>query len=244
MPVCSNGHFVCLTCRDRIRQEARLADGVEREPKCPSCMVDLGNATSLLASRLVERLKHECEQDGCEEKIPFAQLERHQLVCLFRKVLCPGSNCKLQIPFNKMEEHANSCGKIGIVLNMDNNILDQYLATNKKDSGDFLTWPTVSFEAHGKLFFVNTKRTKKHIYMFETILLGSEEECKGYLASISILDKDSNIFTANISHPRPISMEKWGDMGLNLAEKSLARIWTPTEDERYNYKIETSIKKV
>ena len=176
VPVCSNGHFVCHTCRDRIRQEARLA---EREPKCPSCMVDLGNATSLLASRLVERLKHECEQDGCEEKIPFAQLERHQLVCLFRKVLCPGSNCKLQIPFNKMEEHANSCGKIGIVL-MDNT-WHQYLATNKKDSGDFLTWPTVSFEAHGKLFFVNTKRTKKHIYMFETILLGSEEECKGYI---------------------------------------------------------------
>ena len=79
--------------------------------------------------------------------------------------------------------------------------------------------------------------------MFETIMLGSDEECKGYLASISLLDKDSNIFTANICHPRPISMEKWGDMGLNLAEKSLARIWTPTEDERYRYKIELSIKK-
>ena len=212
-------------------------------------MVDLGNATSLLASRLVERLKHECEQDGCEEKIPFAELEKHQLVCLFRKVLCPGSTCKLQIQFNKMEEHANSCGKIEILkntrnININSITRNQYLATNKKDNGDFLTWPTYSFKAHGKQFFLKSKRTKKLIYMFETIMLGSDEECKGYLASISILDKDLKVFTTNICHPRPISMEKWGDMGLNLAEKSLARIWTPTEDERYRYKIELSIKKV
>ena len=53
VPVCPNGHFVCRTCRDRLRQEAG-ADPV----KCPSCTVDLGNATSLLASRLVEGVKH------------------------------------------------------------------------------------------------------------------------------------------------------------------------------------------
>ena len=33
VPVCSNGHFVCRTCRDRIREDAG-----EQEPKCPSCM--------------------------------------------------------------------------------------------------------------------------------------------------------------------------------------------------------------
>ena len=106
VPVCSNGHFVCRTCRDRIRQEA-LA-----EPKCPSCMVDLGNATSLLAYRLVEKLRHECEQDGCKEMVPFPQLEKHKLVCPFRNVLCPGNYCRLEIPINKFEEHAKSCAKL------------------------------------------------------------------------------------------------------------------------------------
>ena len=75
-------------------------------------------------------------------------------------------------------------------------------------------------------------------------MLGSDEESMDFLSSITILDKDSKTFATYTSHPRPISMEKWGDMGLNLSEKSLARIWTSTEDERYAYKIELSIKKV
>ena len=58
IPVCSNGHIVCHPCKDRIRQDTLLA-------KCPSCMVDLGNATSLIALRLVEKVRHECENDGC-----------------------------------------------------------------------------------------------------------------------------------------------------------------------------------
>merc|ERR1719342_134979 len=35
VPVCSNGHFLCHPCRDRIRQDT----GVDRVPKCPSCTV-------------------------------------------------------------------------------------------------------------------------------------------------------------------------------------------------------------
>ena len=106
--MCCNGHFVCSTCRDRITQEA-VVNGVG-EPKCPSCMVNLGTATSLLASRLIQNVKHECQHDGCEEMIPFADLKKHQLVCLFRKVLCPGSgDCELKISYNKVDEHARIC---------------------------------------------------------------------------------------------------------------------------------------
>ena len=79
--------------------------------------------------------------------------------------------------------------------------------------------------------------------MFETIMLGTEEECKNFLSSVTVLDQDSKTFTTNTCHPRPISMEKWGDMGLTLSEKVLARIWT-SNDERYEYVYELSIKKV
>ena len=72
VPVCPNGHFVCRTCRDRLRQDA----GAEAA-KCPSCTVDLGNGTSLLASRLVEKVKHQCEHFGCEEMVDFAEFENH-----------------------------------------------------------------------------------------------------------------------------------------------------------------------
>ena len=104
IPICSNGHIVCHPCKDRIRQDTLLT-------KCPSCMVDLGNATSPIASRLVEKVRHECENDGCEEMFYLSQLESHQKVCLFRKVLCPGRrvSCKLEMPFNKVNEHMKAC---------------------------------------------------------------------------------------------------------------------------------------
>ena len=106
---------------------------------------------------------------------------------------------------------------------------------------EFLTWPTEALLAHGKLFFMKAKRENQTL-MFETIMLGSEEECKDYISSITILDKDSKAFATYTCHPRPISLEAWGDMGLMLPEKALARIWTP-KDEGYAYKIELSIDK-
>ena len=69
LPVCSNGYFLCLSCRVKIGQDTL-------EPKCPSCKVDLGNNTSLLASRLIEKVKHECKEEGCEEMIPFLNLNQ------------------------------------------------------------------------------------------------------------------------------------------------------------------------
>ena len=64
IPVTSNGHIVCHPSKDRIRRDTLLI-------KCPSCMVDLGNDTSLIALRLVEKVRHECENDGCEEMFNF-----------------------------------------------------------------------------------------------------------------------------------------------------------------------------
>ena len=116
------------------------------------------------------------------------------------------------------------------------------MARNKKDSVELLMWSTRTLWAHGKLFFMKTKR-QNQIHTFETIMFGSEDECKGYLSSITILDKDSKPFATYTCHPRPISLEKWGDMGLMVSEKALARIWTPI-DEKFEYQIDLSIKKL
>ena len=176
--------------------------------------------------------------------IPFPQLEKHQLVCLSRKVLCPGSKCKLQIQFNKMKEHANSCPHIFKIVNGDNYTWSQVLPRNKKDTNDKKTWPTKPLMAHGRLFFLKKKRENR-IHTFETIMLGTEEECKDYLSTITIFDKDSKIFTKIFCHPRPISLENWWDMGLMMSEKALAKIWTLGEDGYgYGYEIKLSIDKV
>ena len=226
MPVCSNGHFLCRTCRDRIKLDAA---GVA---KCPSCIVDLGDATSLLASRLVERVKHECEHEGCEEMVAFDHLENHQQSCLFRKVLCPGSGltCKLEMALVKVEEHVKTCPDFWKTIQLNNAVTKQRMEERDNDSGETIFWDSAKISAHGKIFFLRRKRENKN-QIYETVMLGSAKECSGFLVTTKILDKDSKTFTANTSQPRPISQESWGHMGLILPEKALANIWRPDGDQ-------------
>ena len=235
VPVCTNGHIVCCTCKDRIRLDAGL-----EQAKCPSCMVDLGNATSLLASRLVERVKHECEQDGCKEIIPFTQLDKHHQVCLFRKVLCPGSEktCKLEMPFNKVEEHV--CKDTWNKMKSNNSTFENSGIYKMKTYKEL----TQGVFAHERVFFVKARRENGTHY-FEAIMLGSEAECMGYLASISVQKhkEDSKVLTKSTSHPRHISLESQGDMELILSEKALSKIWT-IKEEWFFFDVKLCIEKL
>ena len=241
VPVCTNGHIVCCTCRDRIRLDA----GVE-QAKCPSCMVDLGNATSLLASRLVERVKHECEQDGCKEIIPFTQLEKHQQACSFRKVLCPGNGntCKLEMPFNKVEEHVRVCKDTWKFILSNGSACENALSQKQYCYSWRSRWPTQVVLAHKRMFFVKARR-EKGTYYFEAIMLGSEAECMGYLASITVQKpgKDPKVLTKSTSHPRHISLDSQGDMELILPEKALSKIWIVKED-KFVYDVKLYIEKL
>ena len=53
VPVCPNGHFVCIKCK---------ADS------CPTCRTVMGSGKSLLASTSLENIEHKCKFDHCEEK--------------------------------------------------------------------------------------------------------------------------------------------------------------------------------
>ena len=127
-------------------------------------MVNLGNSTSLLASRLLEKVKHECmaKEEGCEEMISFPDLEKHQTVCLFREVLCPAPdcNCGLRIPFSKLEEHSMIC--TGISKTIHNNNFDMRISMTQtiRGSDKLLAWQSLNISAHGRKFFVRTKREK------------------------------------------------------------------------------------
>ena len=216
-----------------------------------SCMVNLGNNTSLLASRLLEKVKHECEEEDCEEMIPFHDLEKHKKVCLFRDVLCPGQYCKLKIPFSKVEEHSRACAgfdKAILDINGENNDWPLWVMS-EKDQGahrEILKfWPTKILSAHGRTFFVMTKRRDQYRSL-EIVMLGNEEECKDFLASTTVLDKDDplKVFTKHISRPRPISLENWGIMGLMLSEDALWQIPISPETTYFAYKMRFSVEKV
>ena len=250
VPVCSNGHIVCHPCRDRIRQEAG-----EVVAKCPSCMVDLGNATSLLASRLVERVKHECENEGCDEMFNLTQLESHQEVCLFRKVLCPGSDngkndCKLEMPFNKVAEHVKACSSNSFIdiaradLNSCNTTWAQKMTHGHNKSATWKTKPCIAFE---RMFFVKHKKDLSN-HFFETVMLGSKEECVRFIASITVQkpgqeSTSSTHFAKHVSHPRPLDLHPWSDVGLLMTGKTLSQFST-TEREKDCFSITLSIKQL
>ena len=243
VPVCSNGHIVCRPCRDRIRQEAG-----EELAKCPSCMVDLGNAFSLIASRLVEKVRHECENDGCEELFNLQQLESHKKICLFRKVLCPGNrySCKLEMPFNKVKEHVEDCPDTVNKIH-NNNFKDvRYNSSQRALRDRDLNWPTFIIAAHDNTFYLRHKKEKGN-HMFETIMLGSEEECSSYLASITIWKpgngQGKKIFAKLASQPRPIGLQSWVDVELSLSGKALSKILVPVAEKmafEFNFSIEKS----
>ena len=76
-------------------------------------------------------------------------------------------------------------------------------------------------------------------------MLGSEEECMGYLASITVQKQgeDPKVLTKSTSHPRHISLESQGDMELILSEKALSKIWTAKE-EKFVYDVKLCIEKL
>ena len=74
-------------------------------------------------------------------------------------------------------------------------------------------------------------------------MLGSEEECNEYLATMTILDDDDNTFFKTACRPRPISLKEWGDMGLVVSEKALSSIWRPDGDD-FVFDVEVSVEKV
>ena len=241
VPVCPNGHFICRSCRDLLRQEAGLL-----EAKCPSCTTNLGDATSILASRLVENVKHQCENFGCEEMVALADFEAHLRVCQFRQVLCPGSGavCKLLLPFNQVEQHVANCGNQQFKHQgraLENRDTEIYTVRRGRE-GELLYWRTSIVKAHGKMFFCKMKRDQ-HTYFWEVVMLGDEEESKNYRATLSLLENnDEVIFAMAAFPPRPISQIGWEQMGFYVPEKNLA--WSSVEDDYLKINLRISIDKI
>ena len=53
---------------------------------------------------------------------------------------------------------------------------------------------------------------------------GSEEDCKKTKVQIDIRDSTNQPVFTFTTHPRPLSMDPWGDFGLLVPEASLAKI--------------------
>ena len=86
-------------------------------------------------------------------------------------------------------------------------------------------------------------KTENHSYFVEVTMLGSEEQCKEYLATMTILDEDDNTFFKTTCRPRPISLKKWGGLGLTVPVKELSNIWMP-DGEDFVFSMKVSVEEV
>ena len=104
VPMCPRGHFICSGCKEARAEAGRL--------DCPSCRGPMaGEAKSLLATVVIENVKHECEHKGCKEMVHYKQLGEHKEVCSYRLVRCPATDpalpdlCRGLIAFRDVEQH-------------------------------------------------------------------------------------------------------------------------------------------
>ena len=232
MPVCSNGHFVCIQCKEALKKAAKadvIAAGFRYMPapeaKCPSCTVPLGNATSLLAHRVIENIQHECSNLGCRQLVDFEDFEEHLKVCQHRIVLCPGAEtCNLLLPIGQVEEHISSCPAVASTLTPNHSLQVSGIAANKVKNGKTIMWATQLIKHEGRTFFVRRRRLN-NTFNFEVVVNGDEAEAEGFSASMSLMmgNNSKRTYMHVTSSPRPISKVSWGHRGLSVPESDISK---------------------
>ena len=217
--------------------------------KCPSCTIDLGNGTSLLASKLVEAVKHECEHAGCKEMVAFLEFEQHKGTCSFRLESCNHPGCDQEVALKDFETHKqfclfrpvrcpeSSCEVIRSISQMELHL--QHVDThvnkeNERENGSIWVtrehmpglFRTSTIVAHRKRFFLKINHTGD-LYFAEIVMMGTEVDCEDFIANITVLDKNMKDFASMSSHPRPLDKQAWGTMGLTLSKKDFLKIKLP-----------------
>ena len=125
-------------------------------------------------------------------------------------------------------------------LALENNAKTKYAIAALSRGPQQRVFKTAIVKAHGKVFFCKMKKDED-LFFWEMVMLGSEEECKGYRATLTILENNDQVFAMAGFRPRPISQMGWAKMGLYVPKTNLA--WSETENF-YTFKMKISVEKL
>ena len=221
---CKEGHLACSSCL-----QGWLAGG-RRE--CPYCRAELlVGAKSLLADLIIQNIDHECNLNGCKQRVPRDDLADHQKKCPFRLVKCPGSNqqCNMMVPFCQVvHEHVIECSDMTMCEYPDEILSFSF-------SGDCLEaslgWDTIVIGNPLGFFFVRTEKVNS-LFTVEVVMEGTEEECEKVNVEIAIKDPNSKgkpSFSCR-HHPRPMGKENNKEFCLSVTQAALAKTWCHNKD--------------
>jgi hypothetical protein len=238
VPQCPNGHFICSPCKRKERSAGRQ--------DCPTCRGPMvGEAKSLLATIVIENMKHECDKEDCYEMIELKEYEKHQLEqCNYRSVLCPGRDCDEIVPYMEVVSHAMDCKGGTMVTDMAEKFIEgTTFGVPKEDKDKKMNWHTRKIVNSHVFFFKMT--LANNMYKVEVVMVGSSEEADQYNVKIEVLDVNGLKCVATVCcPPRPIDLAEGGDLGLTVSEKVLAKVWHYNEEEKgYEFMVKVSVGK-
>jgi len=172
----------------------------EHKKKCP-CGSKVGKSPSPVIAKLLQNLPWMCQnyKTGCREaKMNIEDLEHHQGKCIYRQVFCPHVACqeKSKVLFKDVINHLEICleepVEVEEMLNGEANKFLVFFKTNEFNLRDTCYWfPTKMTSTCGAVFYTSGCVENKTVY-FWLHLLGSSDEAKKYLCTVSIKNEIEN----------------------------------------------------
>jgi len=178
IPVCPNGHVVCSKCK--------------RED-CPKCRVKMAQGKSTLAITVIENLDHLCDNEGCQEIIPFEGLANHGKSCNYRLVACPSPfwHCRDMVSLSSLAIHMVSSSCFSSAKIEVSKLPVQTRLTYNRDgsSRDKTEWKPFPMRFGQQTFVLRAARYKVNgngRWFFLVQMVGGAEETSQYRVTITV----------------------------------------------------------
>jgi len=225
VPCCPQGHIICSTCRDDSIRQGKL--------DCPTCRTPMGQGQSLLALTVIKNVQHECRHhdQGCNVKLNFGQIKKHEETCDWRLIPCPGMGlfCKENIPLRNVLNHAEVCPNCEWPpkqVDGEGALFRTLLGAPEMRNQETLRWSTKVLESEEGCFFFVKPTLKGGRYEVDVLMKGSQEDCKDFMVEVSILNAETGKpeFKSSFK-PRPLTDQNEAIYCLSVPEKGLSRAW-------------------
>ena len=161
-------------------------------------------------------------------KLPFDRIKEHEDTCQRRRVRCPGgSRCNRVVPFCQVLTHVQDCNRCKLTEESDG-ILKRGVSISKRHidaNVDIDGWKSLVLFFQGQVFFVR-RIWRNGCFLCEVVMKGTEEECRGYVAKVSVLDAESEqAMLTTSSSPRSLDAEYEIGFCLCAPKQALSEVW-------------------
>ena len=120
-------------------------------------------------------------------------MEAHLKICLYNPVNCPIQFCEEQNSLSNLTEHFKVAHNFDTTRTITQTKIDRTLTILGKDLNETVTdiaWPESHLTMNQQNFFSQTRRNPEGQWFCWVFVLGSEDEAKKYLYTISLTSDD------------------------------------------------------